>query len=102
MAEDNNFVLRMERETLREHIGLPRKPNDPKPPKPETQPVFFIELTSPSTRGGAHCKLLICNQGLIRPGEYRLALTPSMDMFNFMAHTPGIAGMAKTAPCYDL
>ncbi|KAH7129131.1 hypothetical protein EDB81DRAFT_808769 [Dactylonectria macrodidyma] len=94
MVEDNNSEsdpLRINIEMLRDHMGLPRR-SDGSPPRftPGVTALFFIETAPPSSRG-SRCKLPTCTKGPINPGQYRIALNPSMDYGNFMRGREGTA-----------
>ncbi|KAJ5865867.1 hypothetical protein N7534_000420 [Penicillium rubens] len=68
--------LEIER-NLRQHLGLGPNPGDPSADSPpQTQPLFFIEMT-PDSRKGAKCKLPTCDENIMS-GELRLAMNPAM------------------------
>ena len=71
-------IIEAETKYLRLHLGLGERPGMPvSSTPPAIQPLFFIELTPPSSRNGAACKLPTCSDR-IKPGDYRLVLTPGM------------------------
>lgn len=71
-------VLSLERKRLIRHLGLENtsvgQPSRAANPVPS---LFFIESAPCSTRG-AKCRLPGC-EGMIRPGDLRLAMHPGMD-----------------------
>lgn len=80
-------LLAAERELLRGHMGLPRKPGDAAPRPPRDIAGFFIERAP----GEARCKLPTCWKP-IPPGDYRLALAPGMAQGNWNRGQLGSVG----------
>lgn len=81
-------VLDAERELLREHIGLPRKPSDPAPELPTTNVAgFFIERATDA----AECELPTCWE-IIPQGDYQLALAPAMNLTHWTQGQPESVG----------
>lgn len=76
--EASNNRLKNEARYLRRHLGLPTSPGQSAEEISGPAPLFFVEITPYSNKGGAKCKLPGCSE-LIRQGKYRLALCPGMD-----------------------
>lgn len=101
MSQDADSRLGAHAMKLREHIGLPLRPGDPPPAiQPHTEALFFVEL-APSSDSGSGCKLPTCARGPVRPGDYRIALNPSMDDNNPMRGREGSAGTSTNRPNPD-
>lgn len=96
IALNDDEVLHIETEMLREHIGLPRKPGGEQPVLPKMQPLFFIEKTPYSAQNGVLCKLRTCRKHVIRPGEYCVALDPPMGIRSNTQDSPERAGSSLT------
>lgn len=92
MSQDADSRLEVHAMKLRKHMGLPLRPGDPPPAvQPRIEALFFVEL-APTSNSGSGCKLPTCARGPIRPGDYRIALNPSMDDNNPMRGREGSAG----------
>ena len=77
-AEALEEIIKDVTKRLRRHLGLGESPGMPPGSPPDCAPIFFIER-APSSRNGASCQLPRCSDR-IRPGEYRVALNPGMNI----------------------
>ena len=75
--EHGKEMLAYGRELLREHMGLPRKPDHPAPPPTSNIAGFFLGKGP----GTARCRLSACRAPIL-PGNYRFALAPAMALDN--------------------
>lgn len=98
LIEQENKSIEIQTRFLREHMGLPRAPGGPEPVRqPCLTAHFFVELAPHAIgSGGARCRLPYCDAGIIKPERYRIALSPSMDISNWMAGKAGSAGIVSS------
>lgn len=72
---------------LRKHMGLPGSVGGPELARPTITALFFIE----NAAGRASCQLATC-EDCIEPGNYRVALTPSLSGSYWTTGRPGSVG----------